>query len=410
MNRSFRIAALITFINALSATVLIPVIYLYARAFELTDLQAGLLLSTFSAAQFFATPMLGKLSDRFGRKPLLVVSLIGTVIANFLASSASFLPLSIGCVVLFSARFFDGMTGGNVSVAQAIVADVTEPKDRAKAYGIFGAAFGLGFVVGPVISLVAQKLTEGMGTKISLGAAFFASSILATIALTLTLLFLPETLPPEKRKVGGRWFDLGLKELAQGFFLPRIGILILLNFLIGTTFTIFTFGFQPYYTKVLDQGNLSLTGLFVMIGVLGASSQLGGVPWLSKRTTLTRILFAGLFVRGFTFLVMPIWPDVRYFIGVGIVFALFNAMVQPMISTLVSLNVTPERQGIASGLNSSYLSIANAIGPVIAGLMVNEKFPISYSYPLYFAGAATLGTLVLAVVTRDRYKPDGIEI
>ena len=410
MNRSFRIAALITFINALSATVLIPVIYLYARAFELTDLQAGLLLSTFSAAQFFATPIMGKLSDRFGRKPLLVISLIGTVIANFLASSASFLPLSIGCVVLFSARFFDGMTGGNVSVAQAIVADVTEPKDRAKAYGIFGAAFGLGFVVGPVISLVAQKLTEGMGTKISLGAAFFASSILATIALTLTLLFLPETLPPEKRKVGGRWFDLGLKELAQGFFLPRIGILILLNFLIGTTFTIFTFGFQPYYTKVLDQGNLSLTGLFVMIGVLGASSQLGGVPWLSKRTTLTRILFAGLFVRGFTFLVMPIWPDVRYFIGVGIVFALFNAMVQPMISTLVSLNVTPERQGIASGLNSSYLSIANAIGPVIAGLMVNEKFPISYSYPLYFAGAATLGTLVLAVVTRDRYKPDGIEI
>jgi MFS family permease len=90
-----------------------------------------------------------------------------------LASSASFLPLQLGCIVLFSARFFDGMTGGNVSVAQAIVADVTEPKDRAKAFGIFGAAFGMGFVVGPVISLVAQKLTEGMGTKISLGAAFF---------------------------------------------------------------------------------------------------------------------------------------------------------------------------------------------------------------------------------------------
>ena len=107
---------------------------------------------------------------------------------------------------------------------------------------------------------------------------------------------------------------------------------------------------------------------------------------------------------------MPLWPDVRYFIEVGIVFALFNAMVQPMISTLVSLNVTPERQGIASGLNASYLSIAYAVGPVIAGLLVTEKFPISYSYPLYFAGVATLGTLGLAIVTRDRYKPDGIEI
>jgi predicted MFS family arabinose efflux permease len=234
--------------------------------------------------------------------------------------------------------------------------------------------------------------------------------VLASIALVLTLLFLPETLPPEKRKVGGRWFDLGLKELAQGFFLPRIGILILLNFLIGTTFTIFTFGFQPYYTQVLNQGNQSLTWLFVMIGVLGATSQLKGVPWLTKRTTLTRILFAGLLVRGLAFLCMPLWPDVRYFVEVGVVFAIFNAMVQPMVSTLVSLNVTPERQGIASGLNASYLSIANAVGPVIAGVMVNEKFPISYSYPLFFAGAATLGTLGLAIVTRHRYKPDGMEI
>jgi predicted MFS family arabinose efflux permease len=406
MNPSFRIAALITFINALSATVLIPVIYLYARAFELTDLQAGLLLSTFSTAQFFATPIMGKLSDRFGRKPLLVISLLGTVIANFLASSASFLPLQLGCIVLFSARFFDGMTGGNVSVAQAIVADVTEPKDRAKAFGIFGAAFGIGFVVGPVISLVAQKLTENMGSKISLGSAFFASSMLATIALVLTLLFLPETLPPEKRKMGGRWFDLGLKELAQGFFLPKIGILILLNFLIGTTFTIFTFGFQPYYTEVLAQGNQSLTGLFVMIGILGATSQLQAVPWLSKRVSLTRILFAGLFVRGVAFLLMPLYPDVRYFVEVGVVFAVFNAVVQPMISTLVSLNVTPERQGIASGLNASYLSISNAVGPVMAGAMVDERFPISYSYPLFFAGIATLGTLGLAIVTRDRYKPE----
>ena len=220
MNRSFQVAALITFLNALSATILIPVIYLYARAFELNDLQAGLLLSTFSAAQFFATPVFGKLSDRLGRKPLLVVSLVGTMIANFVASTAAFMPVTIGCIVLFSARFFDGMTGGNVSVAQAIVSDVTEPKDRAKAFGFFGAAFGMGFVIGPVISLCAIKATESLGEKASLGSAFFASSIMAAIALGMTIVFLPETLPPEKRKKGGNVFDLGLKELAKGFFLP----------------------------------------------------------------------------------------------------------------------------------------------------------------------------------------------
>ncbi len=404
MNRSLQIAVLITFINALSATILIPVIYLYARAFNLSDFQAGLLLSTFSTAQFFATPIFGKLSDRLGRKPLLVVSLMGTMVANFLASTAAFMPVAIGCAVLFGARCFDGMTGGNVSVAQAIVSDVTEPKERAKAFGLFGAAFGMGFVLGPVISLCAIKLAEPLGEKASLGAAFFASSIMATIALGMTIVFLPETLPPEKRKKGGNIFDLGLKELAQGFFLPKIGILILINFLIGTTFTMFTFGFQPYYIKVLGQGKESLTLLFSMIGTLGALAQIKGVPWLNKRTSLTRILFAGLLVRGLAFFCMPLWADIHYFIEVGIVFALFNALVQPMISTLISLNVPPERQGIASGLNASYLSIANAVGPVLAGSIVNEKFPISYSYPLFFAGIATLGVLGLAIKTRGQYR------
>lgn len=408
MNRSFQVAALITFLNALSATILIPVIYLYARAFNLNDLQAGLLLSTFSAAQFFATPIFGKLSDRLGRKPLLVISLVGTMIANFVASTAAFMPVTIGCIVLFSARFFDGMTGGNVSVAQAIVSDVTEPKDRAKAFGFFGAAFGIGFVIGPVISLCAIKATESLGEKASLGSAFFASSIMAAIALGMTIVFLPETLPPEKRKKGGNVFDLGLKELAKGFFLPKIGILIFLNFLIGTTFTMFTFGFQPYFTKVLNKGSVELALLFSMIGVLGAISQIKGVSWLSKRTSLTRILFAGLLVRGLAFFCMPLWADFNYFVEVLMVFAVFNALVQPMISTLISLNVTPDRQGIASGLNASYLSIANAVGPVLAGVMVNEKFPISYSYPLFFAGISTLLVLLLAVKTRHQYRSQPI--
>ncbi len=404
MNRSLQIAVLITFLNALSATILIPVIYLYARAFELNDLQAGLLLSTFSAAQFFATPVFGKLSDRLGRKPLLVISLVGTMIANFVAGSAAFMPVTIGCIVLFSARFFDGLTGGNVSVAQAIVSDVTEPKDRAKAFGFFGAAFGMGFVIGPVISLCAIKATESLGEKASLGSAFFASSIMAAIALGMTIVLLPETLPIERRKKGGNIFDLGLKELAKGFFLPKIGILIFINFLIGTTFTMFTFGFQPYFTKVLNKGSVELALLFSMIGILAAISQIKGVAWLSKRTSLTRILFAGLLVRGLAFFCMPLWADFNYFIEVSVVFALFNALVQPMISTLISLNTPPDRQGIASGLNASYLSIANAVGPVLAGVMVNEKFPISYSYPLFFAGIATLLVLVLAVKTRHQYR------
>jgi MFS family permease len=173
MTRTFWIAALINFINALSITILIPTIYLYGKQFELTDFQTSLLFATYSIAQFFSTPIIGKLSDRFGRKPLLIISLFGTVIGNLLAGTASTASM------LFFARFLDGITGGNVSVAQAVVADITSPETRAKGFGIFGAALGLGFILGPAISLGAQHY--------SLGAAFLAAGAIAAIALIITI-------------------------------------------------------------------------------------------------------------------------------------------------------------------------------------------------------------------------------
>ena len=119
MTRSFWIIALINFINSLSFTILIPTIYQYGREFNLSDIETSFLFSIFSIAQFFATPIIGKLSDRFGRKPLLIISLAGTVIGNLLAGTAP------NAMVLFFARFLDGVTGGNISVAQAVIADVT---------------------------------------------------------------------------------------------------------------------------------------------------------------------------------------------------------------------------------------------------------------------------------------------
>jgi MFS family permease len=141
MNQKLWITALIAFINSLSLTILIPIIYLYGKQFNLSDFQTSLLFSTYSIAQFFATPVIGKLSDRFGRKPLLIISLAGTVIANLIAGTAT------TASILFLARFLDGITGGNTSVAQAIISDVTTPENRAKGFGIYGAAFGLGFVL-----------------------------------------------------------------------------------------------------------------------------------------------------------------------------------------------------------------------------------------------------------------------
>lgn len=389
MNRNFWIIALVSLINSLSLTILIPVIYLYGRQFGLNDFQTSLLFSVYSVAQFFATPVIGKLSDRFGRKPLLVLSLLGTVIANLIAGTASV------AWVLFFARFLDGITGGNASVAQAVISDVTTPENRARGFGINGAAFGLGFVLGPVISLLAQQ--------VSLGAAFLVSSVIALFALLITIFFLPES-HPAKGTEQADLFDLGLANLIKSLALPKVGILLMINFLIGTTFTIFTYAFQPYFIQVLGQTNESLTLMFLTFGVLGVLMQTWGISVLTRKFNLVYILFLGLFIRSVSFLMMPIWANVVYFVSVTILFSLFNSLVQPMINSLISLNSKPEDQGTVLGINASYLSISNAVGPVIAGLLIHAADLRTYAYPLYLAGALTLGVLGLAIVTRERYS------
>ncbi len=390
MNRSFWIIAVINFINALSFTILIPTIYEYGREFNLSDIETSFLFAIFSIAQFFATPVLGKLSDRFGRRPLLIVSLAGTVIGNLLAGTAP------NAMVLFFARFLDGVTGGNVSVAQAVISDITTPENRAKGFGIFGASFGLGFIIGPVLSLVAQQR--------SLGTSFLLAAAVATIALIITTFFLPETLDP-KVNSHHNIFDLGLRDLVQGFTFPRLGILFIINFCVGTTFTLFTFAFQPYYLKVLHQNTKSLTLLFLAIGITGVLVQLQGVRFATRYMSLIKILFVGIFFRSLSFILMPVIPDIHYFLFVSIIFALSNSLVQPMISTLISLNTSPKEQGKMAGLNASYLSASNAVGPVIAGLMVDEKHPLTYGYPLYIGGIFTFVVLLFAIQNRRKYTP-----
>lgn len=388
MNRIFWITALIAFINSLSFTILIPIIYLYGKQFGLNDFQTSLLFSTYSIAQFFATPVIGKLSDRFGRKPLLIISLAGTVIANTIAGTAT------TAILLFFARFLDGITGGNVAVAQAVISDVTMQKNRAQAFGIYGAAMGLGFIIGPVMSLLAQQ--------ISLGTAFLVSGAVAMIAMLMTIFLLPETLENKSPKFSNI-LDLGLENLIKGFAMPGVGILLLINFLTGTTFTMFTYAFQPYFIQVLHQNNQSLTLLFLVFGTLAVIMQTWGISVLRPKFNVVKILFLGLFVRSLSFVLMPIWPSITYFVIISILFALFNALVQPMISTLISLNAKPQDQGTVLGLNASYLSISNGIGPVIAGLMVKQSQPVTYGYPLYIAGILTFVVLALAIATRKRY-------
>jgi predicted MFS family arabinose efflux permease len=375
----FWLIALIALINAISFTIIIPLLYPYAKQFGLNDFQASLLTTAFALAQFFGTPVLGKLSDRLGRKYILVFSLAGTMVANLVAAVAAVAWL------LYAARMFDGLTGGNTSVASAVISDITTPEQRPKAFGIFGATFRLGFVIGPVLSYFALQLPTLPGVT-SLGMSFLVSAAIAALAALLTLLFLPETKTASQEKFKLRWDDFAFGKIAKSATRPKLGSLFILTFLSGSTFTIFTFAFQPFFLKVLHQDEKGLAIMFALVGILGFISQIFALEPLSNKFNLIDIIAVSMALRGITFLLMPAFPTYGAFVLILVVFGIVNSFPMPLIDTVLSLNTNNQEQGEVLGINSSYLSMSNAIGPVISGLLVS----LNYTAPLWITGVLTV--------------------
>ena len=189
MNRPLLVIFLTIFVNLVGFGIIIPLLPFYAESFGASPLTIGLLFAVFSLAQLVASPVLGDLSDRYGRRPVLIASLAGTIVSFVMMALAQSLA------VLFVARIVDGLSGGNVSIARAYVADITEPKDRARAYGLIGAAFGLGFILGPAISAVLAP--------ISYTAPIWAAAAITAVALALAWFWLPETLRSAHAGHGG---------------------------------------------------------------------------------------------------------------------------------------------------------------------------------------------------------------
>jgi predicted MFS family arabinose efflux permease len=392
--RQFWIIATIAFINSISFTIIIPLLYPYAKQFNLSDFQASLLTTAFAVSQFLGTPVLGRLSDRMGRKPILVISLLGTVLANILAS------LSNTALLLYLARIFDGLTGGNNSVATAVISDITTPEERPKAFGIFSAIFRLGFVVGPALSYFAQQLPTLPGVS-SLGMSFVVAAVIAFFAVLLTVFFLPETLPtttPNNFKLS--WQDFEFGKLAKSATKPKLGKLFILTFLSGATFTIFTFAFQPFFLNVLNRNSQELAIAFSAVGMLGFISQVVALEPLRARFNLINILAITLFLRGVTFFLMPTFPTITAFAIILATFALVNAFPLPLIQSIISLNSEQQEQGEILGINASYLSIANAIGPFVSGLLVS----VGYQLPLWITGVLTMVIACYALSLKSEFK------
>jgi MFS family permease len=385
-DKNLWILVLVCIINSLGFGIIVPVLYTYGKMFGLTGATLGLLTASFSIAQFFATPVLGSLSDKWGRKPLLVISLAGTCISFLLFAEARSL------IILFGARILDGLTGGNVSVAQAMVADTATPQNRAKRFGILGSSFAFGFVIGPFIG--------GVFNELSPQAPFFFAAGISLIGTLCAAFLLKETNPTNhetRLNLSGKFKFAALITTLKR---PTIGTAVFTGFLLTMAQFTMIIGFQTFSVDILKLTPLQI-GLFLAgFGVCGIVMQLL-VPYFiktfsSKQVILllsTILCFAAMFVSGLLSVLIP-------FAVCLCVYGLFNGLRNPMLNAIIADNIDKTEQGQILGINQSYASIGQTIGPLTAGLAAAISVHSIFFLSSFYILVATLLCLRLRSKTK----------
>ena len=372
LDKNLWVLVLICIINSLGFGLIFPLMYQYGKQFGLTKDTLGWLMASFSIAQFFATPMLGALSDKFGRKPLLVISLAGTFISFVLFAEARSL------IMLFGARILDGITGGNISVAQAMVSDSSTSENRARNFGILGSAFAFGVVIGPAMG--------GVLSKFGLPVPFYFAAAVSLLGVMLSMAFLKETNVDGRKNIDKpNYLDI-FESLITVFRRPVIGTAIFTGFLLTMAQLAMAIGFQVFAIDVLKVNTVTLGWFFAAFGIVGICAQLG-VPFVTRTfksktfilMSSTAFCCAAMFLTGFAqgFLVFGICLTV---------YGLFNGLRNPMINAIIAENNSKAEQGKVMGINQSYVSLGQILGPITAGYIgacsVHSIFFLSSGYIL----------------------------
>jgi MFS family permease len=357
------IVALIAIVNMLGYGIVFPILYGYSKKFGLNDFQNGLLFAIFSIGQFISTPIIGRLSDKYGRRPMLLVSIIGTALSFFIMAFAP------NALFLFIARALDGLTAGNVPVIFAVVSDSTIPDERAKAFGVIGSAFSFGFIFGPAVS--AFTVSYGQGVP------FIIAGIITLIATLLAFFYLPETNSHMKDVKHGKLFDF--PKMWHTLFDPNVGVTFIISLIFFLAFSCaILYGFQPFTLNVLKISQSQNAQLFTMFGTIGFLSQTFFVDRITKLLGMKKTFTAGLIWTALSFFIMYISRSLILFIIASIILALFNSIVQTLIPTILSSEADAKSQGTIMGLNASYQSIGMIFGPIIGGLIATIFTPLPF--------------------------------
>ncbi|MFA7228474.1 MAG: MFS transporter [Melioribacteraceae bacterium] len=387
---SLGIIFLTVFIDLMGFGILIPILPTFAsKELGISDFGIGIIVAVFSLMQFVFNPMLGQLSDRIGRRPVILVTQLITVASYIIfAFSNSF-------EILFISRMLAGLGGSNIGVAQAYIADITSREERAKGMGMIGAAFGLGFVFGPGIGAVLAKYGYHMA---GLASAFFTLS-----AFVFAYFRLPESLKEKKNnvKIRIKIFDYNLAKSVMSN--PSINFLIILLFFIIFSIaniygTFAILGFKYYHFN--DQ---QIGILFVITGLVGASIQAGFIRSLSRKLNDKTIVLVGIF---FMIIGLGLLPYGGNFIGVAIIISIMSVgtgILQPIIPSMISKYSSENQQGAVLGFSQSISAFARVLGPLWGGFAYDA---FGYQYPFLTGAFFTFMTFTVVLFL---FKPVRME-
>lgn len=398
---------LIVFIGLLGMTLAIPVlaplfldteggIFRSSVSFAFRTQILGYLIAVYPIMQFIGAPILGSLSDRYGRKPLLLVSMMGTLVGHILFGIGI---VTLNLPLMFISRAIDGITGGNISVVNSAIADVSDPKEKAKNFGLIGMAFGLGFIIGPFLGGVLSdpKIFHLFGYQ----TPFWFAAGLTLIDIFLILFALQETLQVKILKRFS-FFD-GIKNIFKIFKYSNLKALFIVLFTYTFAFTFYTQFFQVFLFEKFQYTQMNIGYIFAYLGFFIALTQGVLLRKIAPRFSSSKILSFSLFFQVFVFIAILIVPNSWWLYLILPFLAFFQGLIQPNITALISNSSEPKIQGEVLGMNQSVQSLALAIPPIIAGYLVaiNIHFPIIVAAILY--GVAWVFFLLLYHIPLKRF-------
>jgi DHA1 family tetracycline resistance protein-like MFS transporter len=410
---------LIVFINMLGFGLILPMLPFYAESFGASATVVGLLVSSYAAAQLVGAPVLGRLSDRHGRRPILLISVAGTFLGFLLLGVAQPLGELVSDLIpgpwvgenvaavqnaiilglLFASRILDGLTGGNISVAQAYITDVTDEQNRAKGLGLIGAAFGLGLVLGPALGGALSG-----GDRYALPA--FAAAALAFLNLVAVHVWLPESLTEARRSELGRRPKaiFNLQELWGALYRPRVGSLLYSRFFYGLAFSMFSGIFALYAQYQLGLDSQQTGYLLAYVGVLVVLVQGAAIGRLAARFSEFRLIFGAAILMAFGLLTWAFAPNVTALMVALVPIALSSGVLNTVINSALTKSVSVEEAGGVLGWSASLESLTRAIAPLVGGLLLDKLG----SWAPGVLGAVIMAWLVSFIFRRLIIQPDPV--